>query len=152
MSDHRIYHIDDNELVSLMDSYPVMWLDKGSKPQKCLIGCPHLSLRELQWWGQNIHAALEAHGKKRVEVNTVLCAAPQVLEKFKSDWNRYEELKNAGVRLSPTCIEAYMNDQLCGREAVITNSNKLRAFTPARMFHDKDLVEIIVTGEIREED
>ncbi len=152
LPDYRIYHIDDKELKSLMASYSVMWADKRARPQKCLIGCPHLSLRELKWWDKNIHATLEAHRKKQVAVNTVLCAAPQVLEEFKVDKERYSNLKNAGVRLSPTCIEAYMNDHLCGREAVITNSNKLRAFTPARMFLDKALVEIIVTGEIREED
>jgi hypothetical protein len=129
-----------------------MWSDRNAKPQKCLIGCPHLSLRELEWWDRNIHAALDARHKSRVEVNTVLCAAPQVLAKFKADEERYEKLKRAGVRLSPTCIEAYMNDQLCAREAVVTNSNKLRAFTPARMFLDEDLVEIIVTGEIKEEE
>ena len=82
---------------------------------------------------------------------TVLCAAPQVLDKFKADAKRYTNLKNAGVRLSATCIEAYMNDQLCAREPVITNSNKFRTFTPARMFLDNELLEVLVTGEIREE-
>jgi predicted aconitase len=150
--DHKMHCIDDSELKRLMDSYPVMWADKRARPQKCLIGCPHLSLRELEWWGRNINAALVAHSKKRVAVNTVLCAAPQVLEEFKADEEHCRNLKNAGVRLSPTCIEAYMNNHLCSREAVITNSNKLRAFTPARMFLDEELVEIIVTGEIRGED
>jgi predicted aconitase len=151
LPDYKIYHIDDEELKSIMDSYPVMWSDKNSKPQKCLIGCPHLSLKELEWWARHIHSSLETHGKERVAVNTVLCAAPQILEKFKSDSQRYANLKKAGVRLSATCIEAYMVEQLCSREAVVTNSNKLRAFTPARMFYDEDLVEVIVTGEIKEE-
>jgi len=146
------FRIGDSELERLMDSYPVMWEDKNAKPQKCLVGCPHLSLRELEWWDEKIHAALEAHGKKRVSVNTVLCAAPQVLKEFKADKARYENLKDVGVRLSETCIEAYMDNQLCAREAVITNSNKLRAFTPARMFLDEDLVEVIVTGEMQKED
>lgn len=152
LPDYRIYPIDDSELESLMESYPIMWADKGAKPQKCLIGCPHLSLRELEWWDRNIHAALRAHGQMRVAVNTVLCAAPQVLKEFMADSERCENLKNVGVRLSGTCIEAYMDNQLCAREAVVTNSNKLRAFTPARMFLDEDLVEIIVTGRIEEED
>ncbi|MFC2164143.1 aconitase X [Acidobacteriota bacterium] len=152
LPDYKIYLIDDKELKSLMDSYPVMWADKKAKPQKCLIGCPHLSLRELEWWDTNIHAKLDAHGKTRVAVNTVLCAAPQILKKFKADKERYENLKSAGIRLSGTCIEAYMNEQLCAREAVVTNSNKLRAFTPARMFLDEDLLDVIVTGNIKEED
>ena len=149
--DYRNYYIGDNELKNLMDSYPVMWVDKSAKPKKCLIGCPHLSLRELEWWDTHIRNALEAHQKKKVAVDTVLCAAPQVLDKFKADTERYTNLKNAGIRLSGTCIEAYMNDQLCSREPVITNSNKFRTFTPARMFLDEDLLKIIVTGEIREE-
>ncbi|MFC2164145.1 aconitase X [Acidobacteriota bacterium] len=152
LPDYRIYCIGDSELKNLMDSYPVMWSDEKAKPKKCLIGCPHLSLRELELWDTHIRAALEAHQKKRVAVDTVLCAAPQVLVEFKADTERYANLKNAGIRLSGTCIEAYMNDQLCAREPVITNSNKFRTFTPARMFFDKDLLEIIVTGEIKEED
>jgi predicted aconitase len=151
LPDYKIYHIDDKELQSLMDSYPVMWEDKNAKPQKCLIGCPHLSLQELKWWDTHIHASLETHGREKVAVNTVLCAAPQILEKFKADCQRYENLKKAGVRLSGTCIEAYMGEHLCSCEAVVTNSNKLRAFTPARMFFDEELVEVIVTGEIKEE-
>ncbi|HUT71089.1 MAG TPA: aconitase X [Desulfatiglandales bacterium] len=145
---HRNYHIDDEELRSLMDSYPVMWTEKGAKPEKCLIGCPHLSLRELKWWACQIPAALEAHHKDRLAVDTVLCAAPQVLQEFKAEEQGYERLRSAGVKLSGTCPEAYMDNQLCARDAVITNSNKLRAFTTARMFLDEDLLEVIVTGEI----
>ena len=149
--DHKTYHIDDKELRRLMDSYPLMWADKGAKPEKCFIGCPHLSLRELRWWAVNIIERLEAHHKDHLAVNTVLCAAPQVLKKFKADNENYERLKSAGVRLTGTCPEAYMDNQLCALDAVITNSNKLRAFTTARMFLDEDLLEVIVTGEIGEE-
>jgi predicted aconitase len=150
-ADHKTYRIDDVVLKNLMNSYPVMWEEENAKPKKCLIGCPHLSLRELEWWDFRIHATLKAHQKKQVAVDTVLCAAPQVLEKFKSDGERYTNLMNAGVKLSATCIEGYMNNQLCAREPVITNSNKFRTFTPARMFLDRDLLEVIVTGKIREE-
>ena len=149
--EHRSYHIDDAELRELMDSYPVMWAEKGVKPEKCFIGCPHLSLRELKWWAEQIPAKLEEHHKDRVAVNTVLCAAPQVLQEFKADEGNYDRLTSAGVKLSGTCAEAYMDNQLCASDAVITNSNKLRAFTTARMFLDEDLLEVIVTGEMREE-
>ena len=152
MPDHKVYRIGDSELTNLMDSYPVMWPDKNAEPKKCLIGCPHLSLRELEWWDTHIEAALEAGRKDKVAVDTVLCAAPQVLRAFKKDKVRYKKLMDSGVRLSGTCIESYMDNQLCAREPVITNSNKLRAFTPARMFLDEDLVEIIVSGEIKEEE
>jgi hypothetical protein len=71
-----------------------------------------------------------------------------VLSAFKDDQEAYERLMSAGVKLSPTCWEVYMANPLCSREAVVTNSNKLRAFTTARMFPDEQLVEIIVTGKI----
>jgi hypothetical protein len=34
-------------------------------------------------------------------------------------------------------------------EAVITNSNKLRAYSTARFFPDEELIEILVSGEIK---
>lgn len=150
VSDHKTYVIDDRELQDLMASYPVMWTDKDAKPWKCLIGCPHLSLRELHWWTDQIHDALQARGQSQVAVETIICAAPQVLRAFKADEETQERLKGAGVKLSGTCAEAYMNNHLCAREPVVTNSNKLRAFTTARMFLDQDLLEVIMSGEIRE--
>jgi hypothetical protein len=36
-------------------------------------------------------------------------------------------------------------------ETVITNSNKLRAYSTARFFPDEELVEILVSGEIKRE-
>ena len=148
-SNHRGCIIDDRELEDMMASYPVMWEDRDARPRKCFIGCPHLSLRELYWWTDNIHDALKAEGRKHLEVETIICSAPQILRKFEADKDAYERLKSAGVKLSETCPEAYMDNQICAREAVITNSNKLRAFTPARLFLDRDLIEVMVTGEVR---
>jgi len=51
-----------------------------------------------------------------------------------------------GVRLSITCAEAYMDNPLCACEAVVTNSNKLRAFTSARMYINEELLDVIATG------
>jgi hypothetical protein len=53
-----------------------------------------------------------------------------------------------GVRLSPMCPEAYMDNQLCAREAVITDSNKLRAFTTARMLLEEELLQALITGKV----
>jgi hypothetical protein len=147
--EHKTYIIDDRELQNLMASYPVMWANRGAKPQKCLVGCPHLSLRELHGWTRRIHDALERMGRDRVAVQTILFASPQVLRRFAAERDSFEELKNAGVRLSSTCAELYMNNPLCAREAVITNSNKLRTFTPARMLLDEDLVEVLVSGDLK---
>jgi predicted aconitase len=149
VSDYKTYTIDDQELEDLMASYPVMWVDKESQPQRCLIGCPHVSLGELYWWTDSIHSALEEKGQSQVAIPTVIAAAAQVLHRFEEDQEAYQRLEKTGVRLSTMCAEAYMTNQLAASEAVVTDSNKLRAFTRARMFLDEDLLEIIVTGEIR---
>jgi predicted aconitase len=148
--DYKTYVIGDKELSKLMVSYPLMWADSKARPEKCLIGCPHLSLRELYWWTNNIHEKLKAAGRKRVALCTIICAAPQVLEEFKKDESAFQKIRSAGVKLSATCIEMYMNNPLCAQEAVITNSNKLRTFTPARMLLDEELLDVLVSGEINE--
>jgi predicted aconitase len=138
--------VRDQELQQLMASYPVMWANPDAKPQRCLIGCPHLSLREIYWWTVNIYEALQVKGRNRVVIPTTIAAAPQVLRKFMADKSAYDQLIGTGVYLSATCDEACMDNPLLANEAVVTNSNKLRAFTTARMYQDLQLLEII-TGE-----
>ena len=145
----KTYIIDDQELKSLFESYPIMWQNPNSKPKKCLIGCPHLSLQQLYWWSEKICQSLEENNLDCIDIDTVLCAAPQVIEKVRKDNMAYKKLIDTGVLLSSTCAEMYMNNHLCAIEPVITNSNKLRAFTTARMFLDEELVDIIVNGNIR---
>jgi len=146
---HQKYIIDDQLLKDLMDSYPVMWQNRDAQPKKCIIGCPHQSLRQLYSWTDKICGALEGKRRRQIAVPTIICAAPQVLKMFKADKNAYRRLRKTGVTLSTTCPEAYMDNQYCASEAVITNSNKTRAYTSARFFVDEDLVEIIASGEIK---
>jgi len=40
-----------------------------------------------------------------------------------TDEDAYYRLRQTGVKLNDTCIEAYMSNPLCEREAVVTNSN-----------------------------
>lgn len=147
--DHATYVIDDQELQDLMASYPVMWANKEAKPEKCYIGCPHLSLRQLYWWTDKLHDALQARGQSQLAVETIIFAAPQVLRKFKADAKAHERLKRAGVKLSVTCAETLFEGGVSAGEAVITNSNKLRAYSTARFFPDGELIEILVSGEIK---
>jgi predicted aconitase len=142
-ADYRTYTIDDRELEGLFASYPVMWADKQTEPRKCMIGCPHLSLAELYQWTENICGGLEAAGREKVALETILCAAPQIIKKFQADEKTFKRLERTGVKLTDTCPEAYMNNPLCAREAVATNSNKFRAFTTARMYLDQDLIRLI---------
>ena len=145
---YQSFCIDDQYLQDLLASYPPLWEDKGATPEKCFIGCPHLSLRQLYWWTAKVGAALSAHGRRRLSVKTTLCAAPQVLREFESDAEACEKLKDAGVKLSAGCPMQLFDNDLSAGEAIVTNSNKLRAYTAARFFPDEELVEILVSGKI----
>jgi predicted aconitase len=148
---HKHYVIDDAELQELMASYPVMWDNPAAEPEKCFIGCPHLSLNQLHWWSHAIHDALQARDKNQIAVKTIICAAPQVLQAFKADKENYERLTRSGVHLSVSCPETLFENDVSAGEAIVTNSNKLRAYTAARFFPDEELVEIIVNGVIKGE-
>ncbi len=148
---HKHYVIDDAELQELMASYPVMWDDPAAEPEKCFIGCPHLSLNQLHWWSHAIHDALQARDKNQIAVKTIICAALQVLQAFKADKKNYERLTRSGVHLSVSCPETLFENDISAGEAIVTNSNKLRAYTAARFFPDEELVEIIVNGVIKGE-
>jgi predicted aconitase len=146
---YKTYCINDQQLQDLLASYPVMWTDNGTKPDKCFIGCPHLSLQQLYWWTEKIHSTLQAKGRRQLPVKTTICAAPQVLKELKSDTKAREKLESAGVKLSVGCPMQLFDNDLSAGEAIATNSNKLRAYTTARFFPDEELVEILVRGEIK---
>ena len=141
--------VDDTALAELTASYPVLWQDPDAGPSKCFLGCPHLSLRQLRWWANEIRTGLARHDGQRVKVHTTVCAAPQVLKRFQDDRDDWATLTRAGVRFSSACpMQAFDND-LSKDDAIITNSNKLRTYTHARFFPDNEIVDIIVTGRIR---
>jgi predicted aconitase len=140
--------IDDEVIAATIESYPVLWEDPAADPQVCFIGCPHLSLNQLYMWTDNISAALDTAGKKTVALQTILTAAPDVVSKFSDDANAYNALTATGVSLSSICPLLYMHNPLCEKQAVITNSNKLRTYTPARYLTDSAILSTIVTGGI----
>ena len=152
MPAHSNYCVSDDELLYLSSSYPLLWTDGKVVPDKCYIGCPHLSLRQLIWWSENIHSELQKREQTKIAVETTICAAPQVLTKFRNEGDSYNKLVNSGVMLSPTCSETIFETGLCTGKPIITNSNKLRAYTSARFFPDEKLIEIIVSGEISGDD
>ncbi|HHV38753.1 MAG TPA: DUF521 domain-containing protein [Tepidimicrobium sp.] len=144
----NIYIIDDKELERVKSSYPIMWKDPSVKPKLCFIGCPHLSLSQLIQWTENIKTYLSRANKQRVIIPTVLTASPSVLEEFRK-LPEAEELKFMGVSISYICPLMYMNNPLCGKMPVITNSNKLRTYTTSRYYTDDELLEIITEGGSR---
>jgi predicted aconitase len=146
--DCKPYTIDESVLLELRRSYPVMWEDTHKKPEKCFLGCPHLSLNQLQWWADTIEKQLKTMCGSHLKVKTTICSAPNVLERFRKISTGWQTLTRAGVKFSPGCpMQLFDNDLLKG-EAIITNSNKLRAYTHARFFTDEEIGEILATGKI----
>ena len=143
----KTYVIDDAELERVYRNYPVMWKKQNAKPALCFVGCPHLSLAQLQEWTEKLVDGLKKNGLKKVSVPTVFTAAPGVIEKFKNTPD-YARLCSTGVVLSYICPLMYMNNPLAKMKAVITNSNKLRTYTTARYYKSDEILSII-TKEVK---
>ncbi|MBQ7364932.1 MAG: DUF521 domain-containing protein [Clostridia bacterium] len=142
------YVIDDAELERVKANYPVIWKKPDAKAKLCFVGCPHLSLQQLKDWTVNIEAALQANGRKKITVPTVLTAAPTVLEAFgKTEYAA--RLQAIGVITSYICPLMYMNNPLCKKMPVITSSNKLRTYTSARYYTDAEILSTITGGSAK---
>lgn len=140
------YSIDDNEIKRVIDSYPILWKDLNAKPAVCFIGCPHLSIMQIYDWVKKVSDRLSKIGKDKVSIKTILCAAPDVISKFKSDTKAYKKLTDIGLHLTYICPLMYMLNPECAKQPIITNSNKLRTYSTARFFLDDDVLDIIVNG------
>jgi predicted aconitase len=143
---YKTYVIDDKEIKRVHDSYPVIWKDKDSKPSICFIGCPQLSINQLYGWTDKISSKLKSENKKKVMIRTILCAAPDVIEKFTKDTEAYDKLIATGAKLTYICPLMYMNNPLCSKKPVITNSNKLRTYTTSRFYTDDEILRKITEG------
>jgi predicted aconitase len=146
---YKTYIINDSELEQLVNSFPILWDNPGAKPEKCYIGCPHLSLKQIYGWFAAIRRGLQDQDKQQLAVETIMCAAPQVLEKFQADQASYRYMLGAGVRFSSACSETIFETGLYTGRPIITNSNKLRAYTSARYFPDEELVSVMVNGNVQ---
>ncbi|MGN1163513.1 MAG: aconitase X [Candidatus Ornithospirochaeta sp.] len=141
----EVYVIDDKELERVEKSYPVIWKDKSAKPKLAFIGCPHLSTEQLHSWAGRIMSRLKEKGRSKVEIKTIMTAAPAVMEEFKKT-KEAKALIDSGVVLSHICPLMYMNNPKCGTMPVITCSNKLRTYTSARYYREDELLEQITGG------
>ena len=141
----KVYVIDDAELERVKASYPVMWKDASAKPKLCFIGCPHMSMQQLQDWTNRVEAGLKASGNKKVVVPTVFTTAPAVRKAFEKTAD-YKRLTDMGVVLSSLCPLMYMNNPLAGKMPVITCSNKLRTYTTARFYTEDEILVKITKG------
>ena len=123
-----------------------MWKKTNAKPHKCFIGCPHLTLKQLQDWTDKIVNGLKESGKEKLVCNTILTASPAVIKEFKKD-DRYEKLLLAGAHLSYICPLMYVDNPVAGAKPIITNSNKLRTYSKSRYYKDEEILNIIVGKE-----
>lgn len=139
------YIIDDAELERVYKSYPILWKKKDAKVHRCFIGCPHLTLKQLENWSDALVNGLKKTGRKKLVYDTVLTASPAVLEEFKKE-KRYPELMKTGAHLSYICPLMYADNPISGKKVLMTNSNKLRTYTKARYFKDEEVLAIL-TGE-----
>jgi predicted aconitase len=146
MENYKTYIIDDEELKRVEASYPVMWKDMNASPKVCFVGCPQLSLSQIYLWLNNIEEGLRKASKTKLSINTVMCAAPDIIEKFKKDEEAFKRLINTGAKLTYICPLMYMNNPICSKNVVITNSNKLRTYTTARFYTDEAILQKIVGG------
>ena len=142
----QVYVIDDAELQRVQDNYPVIWKNKDARPELCFVGCPHLTLRQLEDWADKIEARLRENGMDKISVPTVFTASPAVIKEL----NRGiygAKLASYGVIVSYICPLMYMNNPLCKKKAVITCSNKLRTYTSARFYKEDEILDIITGKE-----
>ncbi len=142
----RVYVIDDAEIERVKQSYPVIWKNKEAKPKLCFMGCPHMTLAQLNAWTERLANRLAEKGRKKVTIKTVFTSAPDVIEEFNKSENAVK-LKKMGVVLSYICPLMYMNNPLCASMPVITNSNKLRTYTSARYYTDDEILDQITGGK-----
>ena len=145
LQDAQRYIIDDEELERVYKSYPVIWKNKNAKPKLCFMGCPHMSLEQLNSWTEKISESLKKYGNTEVVIPTVFTAAPDVIKEFEKTVNA-RKLKKMGVVVSYICPLMYMNNPLCGKMPVITSSNKLRTYTTARYYTDDEILVQITKG------
>ena len=148
LPDAKEYIIDDAELERVYNSYPVMWKNKEAKPNLCFIGCPHLSYKQLCDWTDNIEKALEAAGRKKVAVRTIMTTSPQVKNKF-METGYYTRLMRTGVKLTSICPLMYTNNPMTKGRAIVTNSNKLRTYSIARYYKDEEILDVLSGKEVR---
>lgn len=148
--DAKVYVIDDAELERVKASYPVMWKDENGKPDRCFIGCPHLTYAQIHQWADKFEAELKHQGKSKVGMTVIMTAAPDVVEKLKTKDNAtYKKILSMGINVTSICPLMYMNNPLCGKKNVITNSNKLRTYTTSRYYTDDEICTIAVRGAIK---
>ena len=146
----KVFVIDDEEIARVKASYPNPWKgrdDWDEAPELAFAGCPHFSCRQLCEWTDRLVEGLKRHGNEEVTMNTIFCAAPDVIASFNKRYpQRARRLKKIGVTVSGLCPLSYTSNPLTDNIRIITASNKLRYYSKARFYSEVELVEIITGG------
>ncbi len=137
--------IDDEYLKKTYADYPILWKKKNAKPKLCFIGCPHLSMAQLNDWTEKLYKGLIKSGKSKLTCRTILTTSPAIAKKFEQTAN-YAKLVATGAKLSCICPLMYLNNPLTHSRPIMTCSNKLRTYTAARFFTEEEILKKI-TGQ-----
>src|SRR5574344_1309128 len=136
------YVIDDAEIERVKASYPIMWKKKDKKAYRCFIGCPHLTIKQLNDWTDALTKALQESGKKKLVIDTVFTTSPAVAAEFEKS-PKYQEFLKTGAHLSSICPLMYVDNPLTHRHRIMTTSNKLRTYSESRYYTDEEALSII---------
>jgi predicted aconitase len=138
--------VTDETISQTIKNYPIIWSKPNAKPKMCFIGCPHLSLSQLKDWTAKLENSLKEKKRDKLAIRTIFSSAPDTIELFKKT-NEYSKFIKTGAKLTYICPLMYMNNPLCRKKPVVTNSNKLRTYTTARYYTDSDILNIITGGK-----
>lgn len=138
--------IDDQHLHTVRKTLACTW-NVGTIPDKCFLGCPQLSLQQVQWWAEALLFRLASSKARKLKIRTTISAAPEILERFKNRHPKWSRLIQSGVRFSPGCPMQLFDNDLSAGEQIVTNSVKLSTYTEARYVDDQDLVQMLVSGK-----
>ncbi|MFX0102318.1 MAG: aconitase X catalytic domain-containing protein [Candidatus Hodarchaeota archaeon] len=106
------------------------------------IGCPHLSLEELIM----VTRLMEGHRvKKRLWINS----APEVIETFKKS-KHYEAFQQTGSHLLSICPYTMFNSPSIKKRHILTNSGKMRYYSPIYFGTLEECLEEAMGGGIND--
>lgn len=148
VDDAKEYIIDDEELERVYKAYPVMWKKPDARANRCFIGCPHLTYTQLCDWTKKLCEGLKETGNKKVSMQTVLTASPDVVARFKKT-AYYNQLISTGATLSSICPLMYTNNPITKLHRIVTNSNKLRTYSIAKYMKDEEILSLLVGKEVK---
>ena len=148
--DHQTYVIDDAELARVMGTFDNRWKDPDGDPTAVYIGCPHNTYDEMYYWAKRVDDALKQRGQKEVAIPVYLASSRVVRAKLLDEHPvLLRDVLRGGVQFMNICTVAMQGLKgMADIDRGVTNSNKARFYSRARLFGDDDLLEIAMTGSV----